>query len=82
MREAQCIEDYFDPFDIQINPHAFLTCVLELIVCWNLFKSIQKVDSVGLCKGLIQVAVDVLKFNRKAELANWNPARTGYSDYT
>ena len=77
MREAQCIEDYFDPFDIQILSHAFLTSVMEIIVCWNLFKSIQKVDSVGLCKGLIQVAVDVLKFNRKAKLANWYRARTG-----
>ena len=40
MREVQCVEDYFDPLDIQIYSHAFLTFVLELIVCWTSFNSI------------------------------------------
>ena len=45
MYEVQFLEDYFDPFDIQIYSHVFLIYVLELLVCWNFLREVHGVDN-------------------------------------
>lgn len=44
LREVQVIENYFDPYDIQMHSRAFLVHVLELIVAWNMLGAINEVN--------------------------------------